>query len=237
LHISSSYAKIRHGNKNVSLLTTIYLVSVLFAQKPMKKTKLLFLCTLTSFMLSVRVVSATYSDIVLDTAINQATPTYFENWLTSAHEGNLHHESYVSLSFPSKIPEPAKRVSRPKPALAKPVPDSSYDHFFDRYGNQFNVPVPTLKTIAFCESRYNPNSVSKNHTYGGMYQFSSSTWASTRNAMGLDPDPALRFDAEQAIMTAAFKIASGGIRAWPTLQCPIIICHSSTLCFILLLLW
>jgi hypothetical protein len=47
-----------------------------------------------------------------------------------------------------------------------------------------------------------------------MYQFSASTWVSTRGAMDHDTDPALRFDANEAIKTAAFKIASGGQSAW-----------------------
>jgi hypothetical protein len=33
--------------------------------------------------------------------------------------------------------------------------------------------------------------------------------------MGLDSNPDLRFNADESIKTAAFKIAHGGIGAWP----------------------
>lgn len=51
--------------------------------------------------------------------------------------------------------------------------------------------------------------------YVGMYQFAAQTWQSTRTAMGLDPNPELRMNAEESIKTAAYKIANGGIQAWP----------------------
>jgi soluble lytic murein transglycosylase-like protein len=99
-----------------------------------------------------------------------------------------------------------------KPA-ARVYPQSSYEAMFETYAAQFGVDKELLKQIAYCESHYNPGAV--NGPYGGMYQYSASTWASTRNQMGLDPNPDLRFDGEQAILTSAFKIAAGGRRAWP----------------------
>ena len=95
------------------------------------------------------------------------------------------------------------------------APVSEHDPMFDQYAGQFNLDPSTLKKIAYCESHYNPGATSRSGKYGGMYQFSASTWESTRNSMGLDPNPELRYDAEQSIMTAAFKISHGGIGAWP----------------------
>ena len=69
-----------------------------------------------------------------------------------------------------------------------------------------------LKKIAFCESGMNPNST--NGPYGGMYQFTVETWQATRGLMGVDTNPDLRFNAEEAIETAAFKIANKGEQAW-----------------------
>lgn len=94
-------------------------------------------------------------------------------------------------------------------------PESPYEDLFAKYASQFNVDLHLLKKIAWCESHYHFDSVGGHGAYGGMFQFSASTWASTRKAMGNDPNPDLRFDPEQAILTAAFKIGSGGIRAWP----------------------
>jgi hypothetical protein len=47
-----------------------------------------------------------------------------------------------------------------------------------------------------------------------MYQFSKETWMNTRSQMGQDNNPDLRFNAEEAIKTAAFKISRGGAGAW-----------------------
>jgi hypothetical protein len=154
----------------------------------------------------------------LDIFSDIAMPDYFGSWVVSANHGLLHELGYVAVPLPVKpatIPLKGNAPRANKPAL-KPTPESAYENLFIRFGNQFNVPVSTLKKIAYCESHYNPAANSKNQTYGGMYQFSASTWESTRKAMGMDSDPVLRYDAEQSILTAAFKIAAGGIGAWPT---------------------
>jgi len=48
-----------------------------------------------------------------------------------------------------------------------------------------------------------------------MFQFSASTWASVRGLMGLDPNPDLRENAEEAIHTTAFMLSRGEESAWP----------------------
>ncbi|EFK95855.1 protein containing Lytic transglycosylase-like, catalytic domain [sediment metagenome] len=90
---------------------------------------------------------------------------------------------------------------------------SPYDDLFEKHANDNNLDKNFLKKIAKCESTYNPNA--RNGIYQGLYQFSASTWKSTRNSMGLDPNPDLRNNPDEAIKTAAWKIAHGGIRAWP----------------------
>jgi hypothetical protein len=92
-------------------------------------------------------------------------------------------------------------------------PSGDLDALFTKYGQHYGVDSHVLKKIAFCESTYNPGSV--NHVYAGLFQFLASTWSATRREMALDPDPALRFAAEEAIKTAAFKISREGTWAWP----------------------
>ena len=99
----------------------------------------------------------------------------------------------------------------PQPALEP----HALDALFEKYGAQYGVEPRKLKAIAKCESGYNAASQSKNGLYGGMYQYLASTWSGTRKQMGENPDPALRFNAEEAIKTTAWKIAQGGIGAWP----------------------
>lgn len=102
-----------------------------------------------------------------------------------------------------------RRVNTPEPAPA------DLENWFQIYAQANNIEVELLKRIASCESHYQAGSISKNGTYAGMFQYSASTWISTRNAMGLDPNPDLRLNPEEAIKTSAWKIAHGGRGAWP----------------------
>lgn len=99
--------------------------------------------------------------------------------------------------------------------LTPPETPEDLNTLFETYANQYGISSTKLKVIANCESQFNPSALSKNGVYGGLFQYSASTWASTRRSMGLDENPELRFNAEEAIKTTAFKIANGGIGAWP----------------------
>ena len=134
--------------------------------------------------------------------------------LVNQSSGELNHSLNFELTPTKKTPR-SNRVMASKSANLTPSPESPYEAWFNQYASQFGLNVDVLKKIAWCESHYHYDSVSSSGAYGGMYQFSASTWTSTRKAMGADPNPQLRFDPEQAILTAAFKIASGGIHAWP----------------------
>ena len=90
------------------------------------------------------------------------------------------------------------------------------EQFFEQYASEYGISSETLKIIAKCESNFNAQIVSKNGLYAGLYQYSAATWKSTRKQMGLEENPDLRFDAQEAIRTSAFKISRGGISAWPT---------------------
>ena len=87
------------------------------------------------------------------------------------------------------------------------------EELFKRYSGEYGVDEKVLKRIAYCESHYNSGAV--NGPYGGMFQFTVSSWLSARNRMGLDSNSDLRFDSEEAIKTAAFKISQDGTAAWP----------------------
>lgn len=131
------------------------------------------------------------------------------------------HESLTTTPTPTVFPTP-----KPRPIVAAETTEvhqqavamqvtspADLDHWFSTYSQAFGIDANLLKHIAKCESGFNAGSISG--PYGGMYQYLASTWSSTRNAMGLDPDPDLRFNAEEAIKTTAWKISVGGIGAWP----------------------
>ncbi len=87
------------------------------------------------------------------------------------------------------------------------------DAWFTQYAGSQSVSIEMLRKIAVCESGY--NQFARNGIYGGLFQFSSNTWKSTRTHMNADSNPDLRFNAEEAIKTAAFRFATAGYAAWP----------------------
>jgi soluble lytic murein transglycosylase-like protein len=134
--------------------------------------------------------------------------------------------SFVAIpipTVPAATPEPTTTPTTTPTAIPTPIPTpapqplapSDLDPWFEQYGQEYGVSPSVLKIIARCESSFNAGVISRNGLYGGLYQYLASTWSSTRRQMGLDENPDLRFNAEEAIRTTAYKIAQGGIGAWP----------------------
>ena len=111
---------------------------------------------------------------------------------------------------PTSTPTP---TPTPTPTIM-PIPEP-YDaiSLVLKYAGEYGVDDNILFTIGQCESGFNTTSV--NGPYGGIYQFHYLTWASIRNLMGLDPNSELRFNPEESIRTAAFKVSKDGAGAWP----------------------
>ncbi|HLL61034.1 MAG TPA: transglycosylase family protein [Candidatus Nitrosocosmicus sp.] len=114
--------------------------------------------------------------------------------------------------IPTKIVVPTTAPSVISTPIVQQLSAGEYESYFNQYSSQYGVDSNLLKKIAKCESGINPGAV--NGIYGGMFQFAPQTWIGTRNQMGLDPNPDLRFGAREAIETAAFKISKGGASAW-----------------------
>lgn len=93
------------------------------------------------------------------------------------------------------------------------VESSDKTPLYQKYGAEYGVDPVIMQKIASCESGERADAT--NGPYGGMFQFVASTWSSNRKAMGEDPNPDLRFDAEEAVKTAAFKMSRDGFGAWP----------------------
>lgn len=116
----------------------------------------------------------------------------------------------IVTSTPTVVSATPTSALQPVVAVSSNVP---HDEHFTKYAAAFNVNRETLIRIARCESGFREGAV--NGPYLGMFQYLDSTWQSTRNAMGENPDPSLRANAEEAIKTTAWKIAHGGVGAWP----------------------
>jgi len=113
------------------------------------------------------------------------------------------------IPTPDDSPVPS---TTPKPTVS-PVSDAQLNEWFTTYANKESVNKDLLKKIAVCESQL--HTMATNGPYGGLFQFSTSTWIATRTAMNLNSDPALRFNSQEAIKTAAFRLATVGFAAWP----------------------
>lgn len=135
----------------------------------------------------------------------------------------------VTVPTPSTTPTPTLTPT-PQPTLipttaptptVTPIPTPSptsispqdLEDLFTKYSNEFSIDKELLKKIAYCESKFNPQATWG--PYAGLYQFSKQAWMSARTTMNMDTNPDLRFNPEEAVRTAAFKISRGELAAWP----------------------
>jgi hypothetical protein len=85
--------------------------------------------------------------------------------------------------------------------------------FIESFAGQYAVSPHILRHIATCESGFNPSAIQGK--YVGLFQFAANTWKNYRLKIGEDPDPDLRFNAEEAVQTAAFALSRGNTGIWP----------------------
>jgi len=114
---------------------------------------------------------------------------------------------------PTPIPTQTPTPTSTPTYTPTPLPTSAFEGYFDQYSSQYQIDKELLKKIAYCESGGHPGANSG--PYGGMFQFSKSTWIATRSNMGVDTNTDLRYGAKESIETAAFKLSQGGEKAWP----------------------
>ena len=126
---------------------------------------------------------------------------------------------------PSPLPSPTATAGQasPKPSVTPkptqtPIPQPTFtpaeiNAFIERFASQYGVDPNVLRHIAVCESGFNP--LASNLGYAGLYQFGPTTWKNYRLAIGEDPNAELRFNAEEAVQTAAYAISQGKFHLWP----------------------
>ena len=54
-----------------------------------------------------------------------------------------------------------------------------------------------------------------NLTYAGLYQFTPNVWIKYRGLIGEETNPDLRFNAEEAVQTAAYVLSINQAYIWP----------------------
>lgn len=121
---------------------------------------------------------------------------------------------------PTPIPTPSPtKAPTPRPTMTPtPVPQPTFtseeiNGFIDRFAAQYSVSPDVLRHIALCESGFKPEA--HNAGYAGLYQFGTITWKNIRKEFGEDINPDLRFNAEEAVQTAAYAVSMGKSGIWP----------------------
>jgi len=118
----------------------------------------------------------------------------------------------LPTSLPTSIPLPTK-VPTPT-SIPQPQYTSEQIHgFIERFSAQYGVDANIMRHIAVCESGFNASAV--NGPYAGLYQYGKTSWTTNRVIMGEDPEPTLRFNAEEAAQTAAYMVSIGKGWVWP----------------------
>lgn len=117
---------------------------------------------------------------------------------------------------PTITPTPTPKPTPTKTPTPVPQPTISSQQIYElinRFAGQYGVSSDVMRHIALCESGFNPTA--SNVGYAGLYQFGTITWKNLRKEFGEEIDPDLRFNAEEAIQTAAYAISKGKIGLWP----------------------
>lgn len=108
---------------------------------------------------------------------------------------------------PTPTPEPAAAPAvAPAVEAAPPAPEGSVTAIIYAAAAEYGLSGPYLLSVAACESGLNPSAVNPAGYYG-LFQFSSSTWATNGYGSIYDPTAQAR--------TAARMLASGGAGHWP----------------------
>lgn len=141
--------------------------------------------------------------------------------LFAASEAKTERVKLASAKIEPVEVKPAQAKIEPKveaititKAAPAPAP-ADIEDMIRKYAAEYGANPEVMLIIAKCESGFRQDAISPSGAYKGMYQFVTSTWQSNRRAMGLDDNPSLMLNAEEAIRTAAFKMGRDGYSAWP----------------------
>jgi len=117
---------------------------------------------------------------------------------------------------PSPTPLPTPKPIPVKTATSVPQPtftSQQINGFIDKFAGQYGVDPNVIRSIALCESGFNPSA--KNYIYRGLFQFGPVTWQNIRVKMNENNNINLRLNAEDAVQTAAYAISTGDKAIWP----------------------
>jgi len=116
---------------------------------------------------------------------------------------------------PTPTPKPTIKLTPTPTFVPQPTFTSEeINGFIERFAAQYGVSPHVLRHIALCESGFNPQA--RKLSYAGLYQFTANTWKKYRQLMGEEINPDLRFNAEEAVQTAAYILSINKAFIWPS---------------------
>src|SRR3989344_1977791 len=118
----------------------------------------------------------------------------------------------TNTPIPTSTPRPT-RVPTPTPKPQPKFTSEEIYNFTNQYGGQYGVDPNVIRHVALCESGFKPGA--RNYIYAGLFQFDARTWRVYRQKMGKDADPDLRYNAQEAVQTAAYALSLGHGKIWP----------------------
>lgn len=120
----------------------------------------------------------------------------------------------IPTATPRPTPRPTPRATPTPTSIPQPTFTSEqiYD-MINQYAGQYGVSPDVMRYMAVCETGFNPKAT--NHQYAGLFQFDSDTWERFRKLMGKDPNPDLRYNAQETVMTTAYMLSIGRAALWP----------------------
>lgn len=176
----------------------------------MKKRSVLFL-TIISFLLIGYIAAALINKKLFKKAVLSESASVSEENLTPT---STLTPTPTSTPIPTASPTPKpKNTPTPSPVPQPKISQAEIHALMERFAGQYAVDVNVLRYVAVCESGFNPSAV--NGPYAGLYQFNITTWKKNRILMGEDPNPDLRFNAEESVQAAAYLISQGKRYLWP----------------------
>ena len=113
----------------------------------------------------------------------------------------------VPIAPPNPMPSPVTSPPVATPVQKRNPARLDYLDWFIRYGQEYDVPWNILASLAYHESAYESNAVSRAGAQGLM-QFMPGTWGDVQRSLGvMDP-----FNGQQSIRASAYYLAQ--IRSW-----------------------
>lgn len=123
-------------------------------------------------------------------------------------------EAAESVLIKTNLSPTASPIPSQKAVQRRVEPVNPHRAIVERYATKYSVNPDFIDCILFRESSYRTDATNGSSTASGMGQFLLGTWKWMRGLMHDDPNPALRFDAEESIETLAWAVSKGYANHW-----------------------